>query len=348
MAALKRLVPAVAVAASLVAGACNESTAPGPTDPATLATAVTGVSNTFTQNAVFQSLVALVGVAPALPVVAARPLRAAPQPGPASRAAAIRTRALLEQPAGRAPAAIQALFPANELGKTFQWDTTSPAGYRILDSTLAGAPSNGVRFRLYQVDTSTGLPTLPLQTTGNVDISDVSNAGANELHVQVHVGTQTAADYTITEVRTTTSVTLSAAGYVVDVVAGGTPVNFTLTHALALADSSLSTNYQLSGNGATASLVDSLSATRSTLDWVFTKGGSVEIVGTATSTTSDLTVKINGAVFATETGSNPPVGPNGQPLTSSQDVALVNILLGLLGLYIGATLVFFPGLLVFT
>lgn len=351
MRALKRLVPGVALATALVAGACNNSTSPPTTDPTALATGITGVSNTFTQNSVFQSLSALIGVAPAVPVIASAPYVPVPPVGTASSSAqAVRTRALLEQLAGRMPAAIQALFPANELGKTFQWDTTAPPGYRITDSTLTGAPSNGIRFRLYQVDTATGLPTLPLQTTGNVDLADESTAQANKLHVVLHVGTQTAADYTISEVRTTTNLTLSATGYVVDVVAGGTPVNFTLTHVLSLADSSLSTNYQLTGNGATVSLVDTVTAAGATVDWKFTKSGTVEVTGTTTDTTGDLEVTVNGATFATITGTaDAPVvsGANGQPLNFTQYTALGNIVLGFYGIYLGATLVFFPGLLVF-
>jgi hypothetical protein len=352
MTALRRLVPGAALAAALVMGACSESTSPSAADPTALATAVNGMATTFSQNSVLQSLSALIGTPGLLPVMAAVSPSPLPRSGASWTQSAIKTRALMRELAAQRPAAVQALFPANVLGKTFQWDTTSPAGYRILDSTLTGAPSNGVRFRLYQVDTVTGEPSVPLLTTGYVDLQDASTAQANVLHLTLKVGTQTAADYVITEVRTTSSLSLNATGYLQDVVAAGTPVNFNLTNRLALADSSMTDNYQLNGNGATVSMVDTMSASgdTSSVNWQFSKNGSVQVLGRAESSTIDAQVKFNGTTFATVTGSqdNPTLaGANGGQLSVAELLALQHILVGFADIYFGSSLVFVPGLLIF-
>jgi hypothetical protein len=347
----KRVTFLGAAAVALAAGACNESTAPSAVDPTAMATAVTTLNTSFSQNAVFQSLVALDGSA-ALGVAVVR--AAVPVvPGKPWTASAAGTRAALSALAARAPTAIQALFPANVLGKTFQWDTTSPAEYRITDSTLGGAPSNGVRFLLYQIDTATLKPSVPLQPTGYVDLADISTAQANVLHLLLRVGNQTAADYTVTEVKTTTSLSLSAVGYLTNVVVSGPTVNFNLSHVLSLADSSLSTNYQADDGSATVSLVSTVSGSGGTpsltMDWTVTKGGSVEIVGTSADTIN-IRFKFNGTTVATVTGasSNPSLTtPAGQSLTGAQLLALNEILDGFAAIYYNLSLLFVPGILVF-
>ena len=352
MSRLTQLMALGAVAATLAAGACSESTAPPAVDPTAMATAVTTLNTSLAQNQVFQSLAALDGTAAlgapvARAIAAAQPLRAATRPpGSVWTAEAARTRTELEAMA-RAPAAVTALFFSNVLGKTFQWDTTRPAGYRILDSTLAGAPSNGVRFILYQTDT-TGQPSLPLLQTGYLDLSDISNASVNEVHLLLHVGSQKAADYTITEQKTTASLSLTAAGYVVNVVGGGSRVNFTLSHVLALSDSSLSTSYQANDGATAVSLVSQVSGTGATavltLDWSATNGGTVEIVGTNSVPAVNLAFKFNGATIATATGSqaNATITPLTAPLAQ-----LATILTQLDDVYVNLSLLFAPGLLVF-
>ncbi|OYV66697.1 MAG: hypothetical protein B7Z72_10890 [Gemmatimonadetes bacterium 21-71-4] len=234
------------------------------------------------------------------------------------------------------------------LGRTFQWDTTPPAEYRITDSSVTGAPANGVRFLLYQVDTATGKPSLPLQTTGYLDLTDASTAQANVLQLLLKVGSQTAANYTITEVKTTTSLSLTAAGYVANVVSGGATVHFTLSHMLALADSSLSTNYQASDGSATVSLVSSISGSGGTptltMDWTVTKGGSVEIVGTSTDSAINVQFKVNGATIATVVGT--PLSLTVTPPTAPV-AALGTMLDGFLAIYYNLSLVFVPSFLVF-
>jgi hypothetical protein len=351
MPSLQRLLSLPALGAALLAVGCGDSTSPSAADPSALVPAVNGLNASFSQNAVFQSLAALSGHV-ALSAPAAAP--AAELGALRMVAAASRSRALMLRLGERAPVAVEALFPVNVLGKTFVWDTGTNS-YRILDSTTTGAPAAGTRFILYQVDSATGLPRLPLTTTGSVDLTDVSSPQADALALKAHVGSQTAADYTIANVITTTTDTLRAAGYVADVVSGGQPVTFDLSHALSLSDSSLVTSYQASGNGAVATMNTTITGATNNqslaLDWLIRKNGSVEVVGTATPTTTDVQFKVNGSVWATATqtagGPTSITGANGRTLTAGELAALAAILEGFYSIYLQLTAVFGPAVLVF-
>jgi len=348
MTRIHRLAASAAVAATALAGACKESTSPSTADPTAVATAVTSLNSSLSQNAVFQSLMALstTGVLAAPAVLP----RLVPGARGASPAAELH---LMLRLAGRAGGPVFALFPTNELGKTFQWDTASGGHYRITDSTLGGAPGNGVRFILYQVDTATLRPRLPLATTGKLDLSDVSNPSSNGLHLLLTVGSQTAADYTVTEAKTTTSMSLTAVGYVQDVVTSGPQITFTLARALTFSDSSLSTDYQASGNGATVSLQTAIGGTAQTeaFDWLLQKQGSVEAVGTSNPDSTNIQIKLNGTAFATVRdvtgGQTSLTGPGGRPLTIGELTALESILVGLGQVFLNLSLVFTPSLLFF-
>jgi len=351
MTRIQRLTATCAVAAAALAGACKDSTAPSATDPSTMATTVTSLNANFSQNAVFQSLMALAGAGVlAAPAVLPQLVPAAPG---AARAA--QRDLLLRLAGGRAPKATLALFPQNALGKTFQWDTAAGGHYRITDSSLTGAPSQGIRFTLYQVDTATLRPRLPHTTTGYVDLTDVSNAASNGIHLLLRVGQQTAADYTVTEVKTTSSLSLAAAGTLQDVVTSGPQVTFNLSHALTLADSSLRTNYQATANGATVTMqtayVGSTGNESESVDWLLQKNGSVEVVGVNTPDSTDFQFKLNGTSFATvrQVGAGPETitGPGGRSLTAGELLSLVTILEQFAEVYANLSLVFVPTLLFF-
>lgn len=344
----KRLTAIAVLALALYVASCKDSTSPSAADPSALATTVTSLNSNFSQNAVFQSLIALSGTG----VLAAPVVLPELVPG-TSRASREVQRDLLLRVAARAPTAMLALFPQNTLGKTFQWDTASGGHYRITDSSLAGAPSQGIRFTLYQVDTATARPRLPLATTGYVDLADVSNAQSNGIHLLLRVGQQTAADYTVTEVKTTSSMSLAATGYVQDVVTSGPQVTFNLSHVLTLADSSLSTNYQASASGATVSMqtsfVGSAGNESESLDWALQKNGSVEVAGVNTPDSTNFQFKFNGTSFATvrQVGNNPETvtGPGGRSLTAGELLSMVTILEQFAEVYVNLSLVFLPPLL---
>lgn len=345
MASTKRLMATPLLALALYAGACKESTTAPTVDPTAMATGVTTLNTTFSQNAVFQSLATLSGSF-VLAAAVARPLTA-PSVGPSAD-----ERALIRRLASRAPGPMPALFPVNVQGKVFQWDTAGGGRYRIMDSSQAG-PANGVRYILYQVNTATDKPSLPLTTTGLVDLIDQSTLQANVLHVLLKVGTQTAADYTITEVTTTTSDTLRGSGYLKDVVAGGTPVVFTLVHALTLSDSSIVMDYAATGSAAAVTMHTAYSGANNSdgaLDWTVQKNGTLEVVGSSTASTINFQFKINGVAWAT-VGGTPTAptfsGAGGRTLTGADLLAMGAILQGFYDILTNLSGVFGPAFLVF-
>jgi hypothetical protein len=351
---LQQLFPIGTLAAALAAGACSESTSPAPVNPSSMASTVSGINSSFSQNAVFQSLSALAGSF-TLSAPTTRPASLLPAGGPGA-AWATAPLGSMRVLADRAPAAVLTLFPANVLGKTFVWDTAGGGRFRIVDSTLSGASANGVRFTLYQADTATHRPILPLTTTGFVDLVDASTPQANVLHQVLHVGSQTAADYTTTGVTTTGSLTLTASGFVANVVSGGTPVNLVLSHALTLADSSLVTNYH--ANTSDAALVMRTTASGASgnptlgIDWSVAKNGaSIGVNGNGTASNANLQFTFNGTTWATVSGNLNGVptiaGANGHVLTGGDLLAMVAILQGFVDVGESLDAVFGPAYLVF-
>ncbi len=349
MAHLKRLGTLAALVAALAALSCKESTKPAATDPTAMASAVTTLNSAFSQNAVFQSLAALSGNVTLAPLI--RPV--APAPGSLTAPDAAARQLQLMRTLARSPAAVLVLFPANVLGHTFQWDTATHS-YRITDSTVAG-PNNGVRFILYQVDSATSMPREPLQTTGYVDLIDISTQLANALHVVVRAASATAADYTVSEVITTSGFTLTATGYVQDVLINGPQITFDLSHALTRSstDTSLVSNYTASGNGATVTMLTTISSATASesLDWTFSKNGTVEMTGSSDASGSTIQFKFNGTLFATldepAGGTSSFTGPGGRALTTAEMLALAAIAQGFAEVFFHLTLVFAPALLFF-
>jgi len=355
MVRLKRLVP-FGAAAALAAAGCGESTSPSPSDPAAVAADVGGLSAAFRSGVAFQSLGALASSF-TLHAPAARP--AAPGLG-AARGAGLD---LLRTLAARAPAATLTLFPANLLGKTFVWDTAGGGRYRV-DSTVTGAPATGVRFWLYYVASGASAPSRPLLAIGSLDLADQSTAFANTLGVKLtfgdpHVaGGQTLANYAINGVRTTSSYTLSAVGYVVDT--AGRQLSFNLSNALNLADSTAGirdTLVSASGTRVWMQITDSAMSGGHALQLAdhYERGGhSVDVLGSSTEAGTDSTVnvsfKFDGATWATVTGSesNPTfTNASGQALTLQEQVAILQIVVGFFDIFTSANVVFAPAALVF-
>ncbi|MFQ5746168.1 MAG: hypothetical protein ACE5HF_02985 [Gemmatimonadota bacterium] len=110
------------------------------------------------------------------------------------------------------------IFPANLLGKTFVWDTATAA--YVVDSTLTGAPANGVRFLLYAIDPFTGKPASPLNQIGHVDLVDQSTPSSTRLGVTAVSGGATVVDYFIDASFSVTgqdvTVTLLGQGFLTD------------------------------------------------------------------------------------------------------------------------------------
>ncbi len=170
------------------------------------------LATAFDNNAAFQSLKSLSAFFPQYAAVAALRARlpdvAVRGPGVALPRAGARRAAV---PISRAPRDVQALFPADVLGKTLTWDVTTDQ-YTI--SNLSGAPSNGIRVQLYAINPVTGQPIEPLQQLGYVDLTDESTAQSDKLGVLLKLGATTVADYDVAATVSTSSLRLDANGYV--------------------------------------------------------------------------------------------------------------------------------------
>ena len=329
MTRLHRWTPVVVIAAGLVAGACaGDVNRPEDVDPQVVSSGMSGLTSSFSGNLAFQSLRGLAG---SFGFTAAAAAVRATVPGSARDLALTpdQRRALL-QFSLHGPSGAQAIFPVDVLGKTLVWDTT--LNRYVVNATLTGAPSNGVRFVLYLMgDTVLGRPRVPLQTVGSVDLTDQSTTLSNKLGVKVKYLSQVIAEYTIAGTLTTGGLTLRAQGYLTDTV---TRLDFDLS--MTVTASTLTVNYTLSGsNGfaATLQVASSLAANSAgTVLWRVTNAGNtveVDLAGAGNAVTGQ--VLFNGGVVATVTGSGdtPTItGSGGRTLTAQDLQALQQIFRG--------------------
>lgn len=101
-----------------------------------------------------------------------------------------------------------AAIPIQVLGRTFVWSTVE-SGYVLSDRT--GAPSNGVRFVLYQVNPETEQPVEPLVEIGYAEITRATNSGS----IAVYTSNNTKLlEYTATVGGSQFAPTLSVDGFV--------------------------------------------------------------------------------------------------------------------------------------
>jgi hypothetical protein len=203
------------------------------------------------------------------------------------------------------------LLPPSAWGKTYVWSM----GQQRYVEGAGDAPANGVRFVLYAVDPFTGRPASPLNEVGYADLIDASTPSVAALRVML-VGTAsgnvTYADYSITATGSSTAFAAEAAGYITD---GTHRLDF--TNKVNASASQVTLDYQLAlnQNAVTARLQAALTAAEPTATLVstlrITRGSEVvEMKGTVTVTAGsnslsvavNATVTVNGATFATITG----------------------------------------------
>lgn len=322
---------AFALVTALAAAACSSDVnRPENVDPQAVATGVSGLTDQFSTNLVFQSLrelsgsfgfSAVAGAATAAAVVLP-PLPGGSQGFTLSSA----QRAALLGLSLRSPASPQAIFPLNVLGKTLVWDTT--LNRYAVDSAATGAPANGVRFKLYLVgDTVLHRPQKPLIVVGYVDLTDLSNAQANKLGVLIRYLSQTIADYTITGTLSTVGIGLGAQGYITD---GTARLDFNLQNQITIAG--IGVSYTLTGSNGFQALVQmslNLGTGSTTVLWRVSNGGnSVEVDLTATDSSAAGNILFNGVTVATVTGTEGDptiVGVAGHTLTAQDLQALRDI-----------------------
>ena len=248
---------------------------------------------------------------------------------------------------GVVEAAVMAI-PQQYLGTTFVWDVGTHA---YVASDVAGAPSQGVRFLLYAVDPVLLQPVEPLVEVGYVDITDHGSMTAVDVNVKVVEGNVVYLDYDVTGHATTTGGVIQISGYATD---GTTLANFDLTLTATQSSNTVTFAYGYHVNVPSRHLTLSWTITMTsntgtgesttTLDLVINgPNGNVRLTGSYGVSPQNLTVRVNGAVFATVdfTGPEPVItGADGQPL-SADDQASMEAIVGFFaesgGLFDGLT-----------
>ena len=326
----------VAAGLALAVAACGkDSTSPSEFNPqgtsADRAAAqdafVSGPTASFT--AVGAEISAVLGTAPLVTSAATQPLTKSSQ---ISARYAKQMAALL--PTGRrAIQASMAAVPGAYLGVTFVWDEIT---HTYVESNLAGAPSNGVRFMLYAVDPVTLHVVEPAVEVGYVDIIDQSSATAVNFRVKVVQGGVTYLDYSVVTNGTLSGGLVTVSGFVTN---GTTLANFTLKNTVSQNSGGLvlSLDYDLNVPSRGVSLnwtatFANISDTEVvvTLDLgISGPNGQVRLVGTYGASGGSFSVKVNGDLFATVTisgGTQTVTGAGGQPLTADEEATLHDIM----------------------
>jgi len=340
---------AVAGLALLATSACKDQGPGFLSDPAAMSAELAAVDSSFSAAA-FQSFTQ---VAPLITPTAGGALaRAAivvegstPElvKEPAYLSGAIRANAWRQLVPEVASLSSGPIIPDPVLGQTFEWDTLSNA-YAATSRT--GAPTNGVRFILYAVNSITGQPTEPVVEVGFVDLMDESSGNTLRLHVQVKGagGTPTYLDYTATIVSNN-SATFTAT--VNGSLSNGAPglelktLTFNLSFQVTATAVTSSSSFDLNNPSVGVDVYERLTLTQSgirvTVDFRFTRPGElVRITGTVTlaasqnifTVTGDLIVTVNGGIFArlhTDGQTEQWTKHDGTALTADEQEALVNL-----------------------
>jgi hypothetical protein len=329
MRVLKRLVPVAAVLLASSLTACKDATSPNDVNAGTIEASFTAATATFNNNAAFQSMATLANLFPIYAGTAAlrASLPALPEPTGPAGVARIRSRAQALRALASLRANPQALFPANVLGKTLVWDTTTHA---YVVSTLTGAPTTGIRILIYAVNPVTAEPIVPVQQLGYVDLTDESTPAADQLGVLLTLGATTIADYAVTLSAGTTRADLEARGHITNAQGTGR-VDFDFIDVVDIQAQSISSTSQLDAGG--ASIFVDIELTTSTVTLTVrvqqerNKSEMSVLVNDATGALTG-TVKFNGVAVATISGtSDGPVftGLGGRVLTAAETAALIGI-----------------------
>ena len=342
----KRSVVTVALVSLSLAGCGGDSSPDAPFNPSGTAADIQAMNSTFASPAFASfstfSLMfdATLGGAPIISAsAAALDIRGKTPQG--IRAAAVRSAqrlaATLRHGTGSGMSTSSAVgsgqafasVPAEVAGKTFVYDA-STGSYAA--STLTGAPSNGVRFILYEVDPVTYVPVEPLTETGYVDLIDLSAGSTQAARVLVVSGGVTYVNYTVTASSTASSGRVTVIGMVTD---GVTQANvnlqssitytagLTLTYSLDLPQRDVSFDLTVS-----ASDISQPSGTIVINLLMRGPNGTVSMIGEFTETSGTINVRINGDAFATVTtdGLNTTITRNdGTPLADDELLALQGV-----------------------
>lgn len=358
---LSRLPRTLAGLAVAFAVACGDGAGPRPaqlTDPASTAAKVSAVDSVFSVPTIdaFTSVGDLMDPAIGLGPAAAMVRATQPEPpGPrlsGYAGAAQRYREFSNL--NLSPSSTLGLIPDELKGKTFEWDI---AAHHYVVTDRPGAPADGVRFILYAINPITRRPAEPLVEVGYVDLHDLSVDATRSLRIVVAgVGADPVyVDYTVAGTVATDLFTASAIGFIWNGESGdaGKRLEFDLSAELTRAsfrfDASLSLDHPAVTITETTTATKSETGVVLEIDFTLDDGTqTVQLVGSVTVVnddrqadghredspgrndydgivTADLTVYVNGGVFATIKGTSPNieiVDAEGQPLSEEELHAL--------------------------
>lgn len=330
--------PAATIALIAFAAGCSgDSTAPSaPFDPAGTSADLAAIDHSFDAPALESFSAASTGIQAVVggtlaAAVAAMPSAAIVRDG---KSGALRYGASLSRTYGTGglrPSLSAAAIPAEYQGVTFVYDVDTDT---YVPSELPGAPSAGVRFLLYAVNSVTGQPIEPLVEVGYADITSSETATSATVRVVVVSAGVTYLDYGVLATAGVSSITVTITGFATN---GDDRVDYdlktTLTGenggGLGVALDYLLTvptrgGFRLDIESATTGLYTE--STVSTVD-LRARGphGTVSIQGSETNSSGTFDVDVNGELFATITtsaGALPLLtGADGEPLTQAeQDV----------------------------
>lgn len=346
---LNRRSTAAGAALVLLAVACgDDGVGPQFSDPQQLEADLATVAGVF-DTPIFQSFtLASENLSGSAPAPAAALLRATRPEAPSRPYADApeRIEAMRRLLVALSPTATAGVIPQSEWGKTFVWD---PVTHQyVADPNRPGADPMGVRVVLYQ------LPIEPsLTEIGYVDLIDVSTGSTNGLRVVI-VGTVPEpdveyADYTITATANPpSSFSASAAGSVSD---GTRTLEFSATWQVTGADTdnpdfSFDATFTLDVPPVSIHVAQTVTTPDAnhvtlTIDFSVTRGGeevslsgtiSLTVTTTGESLTANLTIRINGGVFARISGTDENIAirhPNGREFTQQELEELAGVLLTL-------------------
>lgn len=347
---------------SVVAACSDDSSGP---DGATLIAGQTSeavdsvVARFFDDNEALNSLDGLGSIIAGItgqPSIAPFSLAPADDGWRSSRTAGLAYREVTSMLAARGSGgAVVANIPTALLGATCIWDPTlnqDVGGYRD-EPSLTGAPANGIRFRLYTVDTNTFRPVLPLDDIGYVDIIDLSSDPDFDVDIAAVVGGATLVDYGVTGTYNTSTgaYNLAMSGYVSDGVdqidfdwtAAADASSFSNTFDVSLGPVDVLVDQDFSGTV----IVSSVTITDSS------NGDELEIVlgldNETGSTTQGSGISFNGELVAEFTGSDfqiQLVPVSGSSLSERELVELFSVLSALDDLFVALDELFFFGVAV--
>ncbi len=314
--------------------ACSDSTNPGEAfDPTESAADLAAVSDAFGTDA-YASRAAMgdgFGSVAAAPALAARVVDAGWLTASTPQQWQVYGGEIAE--AFRSVSAAVLLIPDSFRGRTYEYDAV--AGW-VYNADRTGAPANGIRFILYEVNPITNEP--GTTEIGWVDAMDESTETTGVVRLSVWSADVEYINYTVSATVLVGSIGFNIEGFVSD---GTTQVDFSLSVSMdaTFASSQVEIDYQIdvpsSDFSVSASMVIAFDAGTETgsmtLEVSFTQGANNVLIQGSFDEQTDggtLEVLVNGDPFASITISGETftiVGPDGGELTQEQMQALGEI-----------------------